>query len=83
MNYSRGLYCSKGDAWTIALHGTTQGTDVFERFNKYSYIVTDDDSSIIGTEIGFVGLLKLNNIDWAVLYCSPMWTFRMSNECGY
>lgn len=63
----------------IPLHGTTKGTDIFEAvnkvvsdyggFDKCSCIVTDGARAMIGTEIGFAGLLKRNNIHCPVIHC--------------
>ncbi|KAG5898820.1 hypothetical protein JTB14_018780 [Gonioctena quinquepunctata] len=63
----------------IPLHGTTKGTDNFEavnkvvsdyrKFDKCSCIVTDGARAMVGTEIGFAGLLKQNNINCSVIHC--------------
>lgn len=55
----------------------TRGTDIFEAVNKVvsDYGGCDKCSSIVtdgamrGTEIGFSGLLKQNNINCPVIYC--------------
>lgn len=63
----------------IPLHGTTKGTDIFEAvnkvvsdyggFDKCTCIVTDGARAMLGTGIGFAGLLKQNNINCPVIHC--------------
>ncbi|KAG5865525.1 hypothetical protein JTB14_035896 [Gonioctena quinquepunctata] len=70
----------------IPLQGTTKGTEIFKAvnevvsdyggFDKCSFIVTDGARAMVGTEIGFAGLLKQNRcpVSSDTLYYSPRGT---------
>lgn len=81
----------------LPLHGTTRGIDIFEAtkkvvsdyggFDKCSCVVTDGARAMMGTEIGFAGLLKKKKqyqLSCDTLHYSPrgpVWKVLTSNEC--